>query len=244
MRFALVPIILAGVLITDAAAWSSSRLLPSPRRCACARAPAVLAGVPRGDGRRQSRVGQVVRTELATLIKQGHVRGTQRCPPGLEQMISIVDVDMSPDLRNARIKVSVIGDRKEKVSAVRWLKSNVRGLRHEMAQRNRGMKRVPMLTFDHVDVGAATDMMVTLDQLRREREAAETRRGERAADEEGGIDFAASDEEAWLTDEDAEDAEDDDSWLDDDDDDDDDIDDDDELEAAWERETRGGVSSR
>ena len=212
-----------------------------------------MAAGQRGDGRRTSRVGHVIQAELATVIRQGSVTGKQKCPDGLQQMISIVDVDMSPDLRNARIKVSVIGDRRDKVSAVRWLRGNVRGLRHALAQRNRQMKRVPMLTFDHVDVGAATDMMVRLDQLTRERKEAEARRraaGERVADEEGGIDFAASDDEAWDLDDDVEfDLDEDDAWaMDEDDEEDDDLDfdasaeDDDELEAAWEREMSGGSS--
>jgi len=201
-----------------------------------------LAAGSRGGGRRTSRVGQVVRTELSDVIRAGVVIGKQRCPAGLEQMISIVDVDMSPDLRNARVKVSVIGDRRDKVSAVRWLRGNVRGLRHELAKRNRGMKRMPMLTFDHVDVGAATDMMVRLDELRHEREEAESRRreaGESVPDEEGGIDFAATDDEAWLDDDD----EDWDAAEEGDDDDWDDLEDDDALEAAWEAETSGGPSA-
>ena len=145
-------------------------------------------------------------------------------------MVSIVDVDMSPDLRNARVKVSIIGERKEKISAVRWLQGNVRGLRHELAQRNRHLKRVPMLTFDHVDVGAATDMMVRLAELRREGEEADERRraeGESVPDEEGGLDFSVADEDAWLDEEEDED------WDDEDDD---------ALEAAWEEETRGGAA--
>ena len=163
--------------------------------------PIMAAGRVRGDNRRTSKVGHVVRSELSTVIREGRVRGKQKCPSGLELMVSVVDVDMSPDLRNARVKVSVIGDRKAKISAVRWLRSNVRGFRHVLAQRNRHMKRVPMLTFDHVDVGAATDMMVRLEEMRNEADVAEARRvanGEYAvADEEGGIDFAAKDEEAW-----------------------------------------------
>ena len=162
-----------------------------------------------------------MRTELSSVIREGRVHGKQGCPAGLELMVSVVDVDMSPDLRNARVKVSVIGDRKAKISAVRWLRSNVRGFRHVLAQRNRHMKRVPMLTFDHVDVGAATDMMVRLEEMRDEADVAEARRvanGEYVTDEEGGIDFAATDEEAW----------DDLPYSDDDEDD--------ELEAAWERE--------
>ena len=164
----------------------------------------------------------MVRSELATLIRDGDVRGAKKIPDGLNGLISVVGVDMSPDLRNARVKVSVIGDRKAKVSAVRWLRGNVRGLRHELAQRNRGMKRIPMLTFDHVDVGAATDMMVKLDELRREREAAARARGEDPdADPDATLDM--SDDDVWL---DEDDTAEDDEWGFDDEEDD-------ALEAAW-----------
>ena len=229
------------VLLTALVATSLSATLLPPVARARAPAPSMMS-----TARRPSRIGQVVQTDLATIIRQGDVRGKQKIPAGLNQMISIVDVDMSPDLRNARVKVSIIGDRKDKITAVRWLRANVRGLRHQLAQKNKQMKRCPMLTFDHVDVGAATDMMVRLDTLRRDREDAEQRRrddGESVPDEEGGIDFAASDDDAWDDDDD----DDDDVWgsaedaLDDDDDEllDDDEDDED-LEAAWARETGSG----
>ena len=130
------------------------------------RAAMPAAGVSRESGRRPSRVGQVVRAELATVIRTANSVGSKRIPAGLQSMISIVDVDMSPDLRNARVKVSIIGDRKDKISAVRWLQGNTRGLRHELAKRNRGMKVIPMLSFAHVDVGAATDTMVQIEKLR------------------------------------------------------------------------------
>jgi ribosome-binding factor A len=169
------------------------------------RAPFPLMMPPHAKGggtRRSSRVGHVVQAELATIIRSGDVHGEQRIPNGLQQLISIVDVDMSPDLRNARVKISVIGDRKEKVSAVRWLRGNVRGLRHELAKRNRQMKRIPMLTFDHVDVGAATDMMFKLEALNNQDAAAARARGEGDVEEDGGIDFSASDEDAWLDEDD------------------------------------------
>ena len=106
-----------------------------------ARRPAGLAItmniMDRGENRRSNRVAQVVRTELATVLHAGSVYGKQRIPDGLQSMISIVDVDMSPDLRNARIKISVIGDRKDKISAVRWLQKNSKGIRHQLAQRTR-----------------------------------------------------------------------------------------------------------
>ena len=187
-------------------------------------APPALMGASRGDGRRQGRIGQVVQAELATVIRTAHSLGNTRIPSGLQQMISVVDVDMSPDLRNARVKVSIIGDRKDKISAVRWLRGNVRGLRHELAQRNRHMKRIPILSFAHVDVGAATDIMVKLGELRREDEEAAISRGEASDEDDGGIDFDASDEDAWLEDDD-----DDDDLLFDDDEEEDDG----ELEEEW-----------
>lgn len=160
--------------------------------------------------RRPSRIGQVVQGEIADIIRTSHSLGSTRIPSGLQQLISVVDVDMSPDLRNANVKVSIIGDRKDKVSAVRWLKGNVRGLRHELAKRNRHMKRIPILSFQHVDVGAATDMMIKLQKLRSEDEEAAIARGDGLDEDDAGIDFKARDEDAWLED-DEDDGDDD--WL-------------------------------
>ena len=174
--------------------------------------------------RRSNKVGQVIQSEIADVIRNAHSVGNTKIPSGLQQLISIVDVDMSPDLRNARIKVSVIGERKDKISAVRWLQGNVRGLRHQLAQRNRHMKRIPMLQFVHVDVGAATDIMVKLADLRREEDAAALARGESLDEDDSGIDFDANDEDAWLDDDEEE--------FDFDDDDDDDDDDDSESSAS------------
>merc|ERR1712160_34503 len=82
-------------------------------------APRIARSLPlMGDGRRQGRAAQVVRTELAQVIHNGDIRG-KRLETAIREMISIVDVDVSPDLRNARVKVSILGDRKDKISAVR-----------------------------------------------------------------------------------------------------------------------------
>lgn len=187
---------------------------PAVGRAGHARSAAIMGASPKG--RRPSRVGQVFRAELSEVIRSAHNAGAQKIPTGLQQLISVVDVDMSPDLRNANVKVSIIGDRKDKITAVRWLRGNVRGLRHELAQRNRGRKVIPTLTFNHVDVGAAADMMVMLDALKREREEREAEEEEQPQHDDDVVD--AEDEDAWLEDEDEDD------WLDDDDD---------ALEDAW-----------
>merc|ERR1712194_50643 len=104
--------------------------------------------------------------------------------------MGIVDVDVSPDLRNARVKVSILGDRKDKISAVRWLQSSRGGIRYEMAKRMKEFKRLPEIKFEHVDVGQAVDVMILIDKL-----AAERKEEDSAEDE---LDFDADDGEAFA----------------------------------------------
>jgi ribosome-binding factor A len=60
--------------------------------------------------KRQERVGHVVRTEIASIIQLGYqVKNSQGyIDDELRRRISIVSADVSPDLRQARITVSVI----------------------------------------------------------------------------------------------------------------------------------------
>jgi ribosome-binding factor A len=108
-------------------------------------------------------------------------------------MISLVDIDVSPDLRNARVKFSVLGDRQDKVTATRWVLGNAGGIRMALAGRLRQMKRVPALNFQHVDVGKAVDVMVLLDQLSNERLGGGGGGGGTGDD----LDFEASDDDAF-----------------------------------------------
>ena len=157
------------------------------------RAPPAVMGA-REAGRRSSRVAQVVRSELATVLRQDSVRGPKRCPGRVRQMISLVDIDVSPDLRNARVKFSVLGDRQDKVTATRWVLGNAGGIRMALAGRLRQMKRVPALNFQHVDVGKAVDVMVLLDQLSNERRGGGGGGGGGTGD---GLDFEASEDDAF-----------------------------------------------
>jgi len=57
---------------------------------------------------RQERVGHLVRTELAIIIHRGYpVKHADPLDDDLLKRINIVNADVSPDLRNARITVSV-----------------------------------------------------------------------------------------------------------------------------------------
>jgi ribosome-binding factor A len=62
--------------------------------------------------KRQFRVAQYVQTELARILHTGLIKGTKEVngpaiPSNLRQRISIVSVDISPDLRQARVSVSI-----------------------------------------------------------------------------------------------------------------------------------------
>lgn len=61
--------------------------------------------------KRQERVGHVVRTEIATIIQLGHPIKNQQgkeIDNDLRRRINVVNADVSPDLRQARITISVM----------------------------------------------------------------------------------------------------------------------------------------
>lgn len=133
-------------------------------------------------------MGELVRTELARILHAGLIKGDATyLEEGLRQRISIVGVDVSPDLRQARISVSIrsaIQTQKradaeeetetmyyeddpvvDKRRAFSWLVDNTKPLRHTLAQRMSHMKTSPNLSFDQVDVAAATDVMYLIDKV-------------------------------------------------------------------------------
>lgn len=139
--------------------------------------------------KRQFRVGELVRTELAQILHTGLIKGDATyLEQELRQRISIVSVDVSPDLRQARISVSirsVIQKRSndnekdgesetmyydddpvvDKRRAFSWLVDNTKPLRHTLAQRMSHMKTSPDLSFSQVDIAAATDVMYLIDKV-------------------------------------------------------------------------------
>jgi len=142
----------------------------------------------KGDERskRQFRVGELVRTELAKILHTGNIKGdASYLEQELRQRISIVGVDVSPDLRQARVSVSIrnsFSKRSEedddeqqqyyqddpvvdKRRAFSWLVDNTKPLRHTLAQQMSHMKTSPNLTFNQVDVAAATDVMYLIDKV-------------------------------------------------------------------------------
>jgi ribosome-binding factor A len=136
-----------------------------------------------------------VRTELAQILHRGLIRGkgVTYLDDELRSRISIVNVDVSPDLRQARVSVSIRGDGRnlskqgtipsqddgdvastvvfsndatiDKRRAYSWLVENTKAIRHTLAQRMSHLKTSPSLTFAQVDVSAAVDVMYLIDKV-------------------------------------------------------------------------------
>jgi len=138
--------------------------------------------------KRQERVGHLVQTELSKIVHQGVLRGdSEYLEADLRQRISVVNADVSPDLKQARISISVRGPNKkakepqnedeeedfaanynpivDKRRAYAWLVRNTKPIRHSLAQRMSHMKSCPDLTFVQVDVAAAVDVMYLIDKV-------------------------------------------------------------------------------
>jgi ribosome-binding factor A len=175
----------------------------------------------RGSGpertKRQERIGHVVRSELSGILNTGVIKGrdVEYLDDELRRRISIVATDVSPDLRQARISISVSSLKKagadgtvDKRRAYSWLVRNTKQLRHTLAQRLKHMKSVPNLTFVQVNIAQATDVMYLIDSVTAgaKREAVDIFGGVNPED----IIFAGDDEEA--------DDDDDEEWTEEDDD--------------------------
>jgi ribosome-binding factor A len=90
--------------------------------------------------RRTERVNDLIREELSDLLLR-EVRD-----PRLTGLISITHVDVSPDLANARVSVSVMADAEEQAAAIKALNAAA-GFLHRELKKRLEMRRVPFLNF-------------------------------------------------------------------------------------------------
>jgi ribosome-binding factor A len=92
---------------------------------------------------RMRRVNEVIRQVL------GDVIATDLKDPRIG-FVTVTDVDTSPDLRTARVYVSVLGGESERDRALAGLRSSHGFLQGKIATELR-MKRTPTLTFHYDD---------------------------------------------------------------------------------------------
>lgn len=94
--------------------------------------------MPREFGRNQ-RVAGFIKQEVAILIQRAF-------PLNDYGMITVTEVDVSPDLKNAKIYVTTLGDKLSADELVAALNEEAGSIRHDLSQvlTSRG---VPVLTF-------------------------------------------------------------------------------------------------
>lgn len=118
------------------------------------------------ESKRQARVSQLLTTELAKILRLGHgIKTKDKIDDDMRCRIAVVDVDMSPDLRSAKVFISVYGDVLEKREAYAWCVKNTKAIRMALCAELKGMKRVPELYFKDTDIGAAVDLMALIDRV-------------------------------------------------------------------------------
>lgn len=123
--------------------------------------------------RRTERVGEMLREEVSALLQR------QLKDPRLG-FVTITGADVSPDLRHARVYVSVMGTAEERTRSLEAL-GHARGfLRRELSKRAR-MRTVPELTFvDDEAAETGSRIFALLEEARREDEE----QGRTGADED------------------------------------------------------------
>jgi ribosome-binding factor A len=92
---------------------------------------------------RMKRVNEVMREVIGSAIS------TELEDPRIG-FVTVTSVDTSPDLRSARVYVSVLGDEDERVATLAALASGHGPLQAAVARETR-MKRTPTLTFHYDD---------------------------------------------------------------------------------------------
>ena len=88
---------------------------------------------------RKLRIEELIQREIATLIQQ------EIKDPRIG-MVTVSGVDISPDLKHAKIYVSLLGDEKDRDKSISALNHAAQFLRHELAG-HLYLKAIPALRF-------------------------------------------------------------------------------------------------
>ena len=105
-------------------------------------------------GRRTDRVSVLIQRELSDIIQR------ELKDPRVG-FCTISQVEVSADLKYADIKVSVVGDKKQKRNSIMGLKSAAGFLRREVVQRI-GLRHAPELRFE---LDNSVDQLMQIDRL-------------------------------------------------------------------------------
>jgi len=109
-----------------------------------------------------SRMNGEVQRELSRIISQDIK------DPRIHPMTSVVSVEVTPDLKYAKVYVSVLGDEKDRESTSSGLKSAASHIRSCLAK-NLNLRNTPELTFVMDDsIAYGVSMSKRIDELRKQ----------------------------------------------------------------------------
>lgn len=91
-------------------------------------------------GHRHERVAEEILHELGTMLA-GELKD-----PRLSGLLTVTEVRVTPDLKNARVYVSVLGDAAERARTVEGLTAASGFIRHELSERIQ-LRRAPEIHF-------------------------------------------------------------------------------------------------
>jgi ribosome-binding factor A len=101
--------------------------------------------------RRAERVNDLLREEISEIVLR------ELKDPRLGGLISITQVEASPDFRHARVFVSVMGTDEERISSFKALNAAAGFVRRELRTRLKSLRTVPEIDFrpdDSIERGA------------------------------------------------------------------------------------------
>ncbi len=110
---------------------------------------------------RRARVQNLLRAEISTIL-------LRRLKDPRVQMATITEVDVAPDLKSARVYMSVYGDREHQEEVMQGLGSAARFIRAEL-MKVLDLRPVPFLTFElDTSLARGSHTLELLDQIRHE----------------------------------------------------------------------------
>jgi len=117
------------------------------------------------DNRRPDRVAEAIREEVAQFLADG-VKD-----PRVRGLVTVTGVDVTRDLRHARVFVSVMGEEAERAETFTGLAAVAGHLRGRIGRSLR-LRAAPEIEFRHdASVAHAARIETLLEQVNREREA-------------------------------------------------------------------------
>jgi ribosome-binding factor A len=110
--------------------------------------------------RRTERVGELLRGELSEILQR------QMKDPRLNVLLSVTEVSVAPDLKTAKVYLSVMGDEAEQGSAMQAVRAATPYLRRELRPRLPSLRYVPELSFvpDH-SIERGTRLSALIDEV-------------------------------------------------------------------------------